>query len=204
MKSYFITTVYMLALLCTLFTMTSCKESDDTVEEFPNWQATNEAAFRSIYAQAVEKSAAGDASWKVIRQWSMPAEPELFPLDPEDHIVVEVLEKGEGSGCPIYSQAVKCHYQGRLLPSTSYKDGMVFDQSFYGTFSEATATPSTLQVNGVVDGFSTALQNMHIGDRWRVYIPYQLGYGTTAKDVIPAYSTLVFEIRLVGYGELET
>lgn len=203
MKHYFITTLYLVTFLCAVFTTTSCKESDDSVEEFPNWKATNEAAFRSIYGQAVEKAAAGDASWKVIRQWSMPAEPDIFPLDPEDHIVVQVLESGTGSGCPIFTQSVKCHYQGRLLPSTSYKDGLVFDQSYYDTFNEATSAPATLQVNGVVDGFSTALQNMHIGDYWRVYIPYQLGYKEAGQGSIPGYSTLVFDIRLVSYGSVE-
>jgi FKBP-type peptidyl-prolyl cis-trans isomerase FklB len=56
-----------------------------------------------------------------------------------------------------------------------------------------------LRTNYVVDGFSTALQNMHIGDRWLVYIPYTLGYGTTDSGTIPAYSTLVFDITLLAY-----
>lgn len=89
---------------------------------------------------------------------------------------------------------------GRLLPSTSYADGLVFDKSYYGTFNEATANPATFTINGgLVDGFATAMQNMHIGDKWRVYIPYQLGYGKKGAKTIPAYSTLIFEIILVSY-----
>ena len=49
------------------------------------------------------------------------------------------------------------------------------------------------------DGFATALQHMHIGDYWRVYIPYTLGYGSSDSDVIPAYSTLIFDVELVAY-----
>ena len=43
---------------------------------------------------------------------------------------------------------------------------------------------------------------MHIGDRWIVYVPYQLGYGTTDQStnvVVPAYSMLIYDVRLVGY-----
>jgi FKBP-type peptidyl-prolyl cis-trans isomerase FklB len=51
----------------------------------------------------------------------------------------------------------------------------------------------------VVSGFTTALLNMHPGDYWRVTIPYQLGYGATASGSVPAYSTLIFEIKLVEF-----
>ena len=51
---------------------------------------------------------------------------------------------------------------------------------------------------GVVDGFSTALQNMVEGDRWIVYIPYQLGYGSSEVASIRGtnYSTMRFDITL--------
>jgi len=54
-------------------------------------------------------------------------------------------------------------------------------------------------VSGVVDGFTTALQHMRKGDRWKVYIPYQLGYGESANSSIPGYSTLVFDITLNNF-----
>ena len=54
-------------------------------------------------------------------------------------------------------------------------------------------------VSNVVDGFATALMHMHPGDHWMVYIPYQLGYGTTGNGSIPAYSMLRFEIALDSY-----
>ena len=76
----------------------------------------------------------------------------------------------------------------------------VFDQSWTGEFDEATAKPSTFAVTGtVVDGFSTLLQYMHIGDKWRVYIPYQLAYGEKVQGSVPAYSTLIFDVELVHY-----
>jgi len=61
------------------------------------------------------------------------------------------------------------------------------------------ATPTKFAVSGVVKGFSTALMRMHRGDHWRIYIPYQLGYGSGARSVIPAYSTLIFDLRLEDF-----
>ncbi len=193
-----------LALLPLLFlaltATTSCSEDDDTEEEFPDWEATNTAYFSNLYTTAQALIAGGDTSWKIIRSWSLPADDDIFTADEEDNIVVEVLEEGNGEGCPLYSDYAWVHYKGSLLPSVSYPSGYVFDQSYYGDYNEATAMPSSLLVSSLVDGFATALQNMHIGDYWRVYIPYQLGYGTVDSGSIPAYSTLIFEIRLIAYA----
>ena len=47
------------------------------------------------------------------------------------------------------------------------------------------------------DGLATALQNMHLGDHWTVYVPYQLGYGSADKGNIPPYSILIYDVTLV-------
>ena len=188
--------LYLLALLAPVGLLSSCSESDNEEEEFPNWKNTNEQYFNNLYAMAKSSADMGDKSWKVIRQWSLE---ESTAKDPYDYIVVNVLENGTGSGCPLYTDSVKVHYEGRLLPSTSYPDGYVFDKSFTGEFNPATALPAKFAVSGMIDGFTTALQYMHIGDRWKVYIPYQLGYGSSASGSIPAYSTLVFDVTLVSY-----
>ena len=94
---------------------------------------------------------------------------------------------------------MKVHYQGRLIPSPTYPKGYLFDSSYSGTFDPLIASPAKFAIRGVVDGFSTALLNMRRGDYYRVYIPYQLGYGLTASGSIPAGSTLIFEIRLVDF-----
>jgi len=51
----------------------------------------------------------------------------------------------------------------------------------------------------VVSGLATALQKMHIGDRWLVYIPYNLGYGESDSGSVPAYPTLIFDVTLTAY-----
>lgn len=174
--------------------VTSCSESEEESHELDNWQERNEVYFRDVYEQAV--AADDTTAWRLIRNWSYVEE---AATDTDDYIVVEVLETGTGSGHPMYSDSVYVHYSGRLIPSDSYPDGYNFDSSYSGEFSTETALPTKFAVNALIDGFTTALLNMNIGDYWRVYVPYNLGYGTTTSNSIPGYSTLIFEIYLVAY-----
>ena len=184
------------ALFVAVFGMAACSETDDDEEEFPDWKNTNDEYFENLYDETVEYIEAGGTDWKIIPSWALE---ENVVDDSYDNIIVEVINEGTGSGCPLYSDTVKVHYEGRLLPSVSYPEGYVFDQSFYGEYDTTTAMPSTFAVTALVDGFATAVQNMHIGDRWKVYTPYQLGYGVSGSGTIPTYSVLIFDITLVSY-----
>jgi len=188
--------IYLMVLMVAVFGLSSCSEDDDSVEEFPDWQSYNESYWESLYSTTEAKIKAGDTSWKIIRNYSYPADATLAKTD---YIIVHVKEEGKGSGCPLYTDSVRVHYSGHLLPSTSYTSGYIFDSSYTGELNPATAIPSKFAVGSLIDGFCTALQYMHIGDRWEVYIPYQLGYGVTDSDNIPGYSTLVFDVMLVAY-----
>lgn len=172
--------------------LSSCSESDDEVVEFDNWQQRNDTYFNDLYNRAKSNST---GEWKVFTQWSIN---EDVATKADDHIVVQVLESGTGSGSPLYTDSVAIHYSARLIPSVSYPEGYEFDKSWAGTFQAAVSKPYSGRVNSFVDGFATALQQMHVGDHWKVYIPYRLGYGSSAGS-IPAYSTLIFDLRLVAY-----
>ncbi|GHT25532.1 hypothetical protein AGMMS4957_20490 [Bacteroidia bacterium] len=89
----------------------------------------------------------------------------------------------KGAVHPIQTAQVVVNYVGKLGSET------IFDQGRGAKFT----------VNGVVTGFSTALQNMVVGDKWEICIPYALGYGTagSSSGYIPGYSTLFFEIELL-------
>lgn len=200
---------YLFSLLAIVFALSSCSEDDNTVDEYANWQERNEKAFADTLAYANAQIKEGNAQWKVIRQWSLNDQTpnvdasgnktELTYKDC-DYIVVKVLEEGKGSGCPMYTDSVKVSYSGRLLGTDSYPNGYVFDKSFEGTYDKATAQLSTFAVSGLVDGFTTALLNMHIGDHWLVYVPHQLAYGSSGSgSSVPAYSMLRFEIVLDSY-----
>lgn len=173
MKKYNIFALLMLLIAPLCFI--ACSENEDTVEEFPDWKNRNEAYFDNVYEKAMGIE---DGSWKIIRNYSLE---DTIPAGYADHIVVEVLEEGTGSGCPMFTDSVLVHYRGRLLPSTSYSEGYVFDESYEGEFNPQTALPRQLYVGGLIDGFTTALQYMHIGDRWRVLYPLSAGLRINRK-----------------------
>ena len=186
-----------LLLLGLLLAASACSENDGEPDEFPNWQQTNDAYFASLYNRALEMKLSSDystaSSWKVLRKWSLV---DSLAKKPTDYVVVHVLQSGTSDETPCYTDSVRVSYEGRLLPSTNFPDGYVFDRSYYGDFDLGTAKPSTFAVGGVIEGWTTVLQQMHPGDYWEVTIPYNLGYGTTASGSIPAYSTLIFKIYL--------
>lgn len=93
----------------------------------------------------------------------------------------------EGSGPkPTASSTVKTHYHGTLT------DGTVFDSSV------ERGEPISFPVNGVIRGWTEALQLMPVGSKWKLFIPAELGYGPRPTGKIPANSTLIFEVELLG------
>ncbi|MBR6251255.1 MAG: FKBP-type peptidyl-prolyl cis-trans isomerase [Bacteroidales bacterium] len=97
----------------------------------------------------------------------------------------EILREGNGRK-PKATDSVSCHYHGTLI------DGTVFDSSV------ERGEPATFPVNGVIQGWVEALQLMPIGSKWKLYIPYNLGYGARgAGSSIPPYATLIFEVELL-------
>ena len=75
---------------------------------------------------------------------------------------------------------VSIHYKGTLI------NGREFDNSW------KRGCPEAFRLNQVIEGWQLALQEMRVGDRWIIYIPYSLGYGNRASGPIPAFSTLIF------------
>ena len=186
--------LFLFSLVCLTTLFVACSEENDTVEEFPNWQENNDKYFNALYQRATEKTLGNP--WTAIREWSLPTD---YNAQSTDHIVVRVIEKGEGTVSPLYTDSVTVIYSGRLLPSTSYPTGFVFDQSFVDDFNPKTAAARGFRVSSnIVDGFATALQQMHCGDRWEVYIPANLGYGTAGNSSagVPGHSVLIFDLML--------
>lgn len=97
----------------------------------------------------------------------------------------EVLSVGTGRK-PGKSDYVRCHYEGRLV------DGILFDSSV------KRGEPVVFAVKDVIRGWMEALLLMKEGAKWRITIPYHLGYGELGVDGrIPPFSTLVFEVELL-------
>ena len=97
----------------------------------------------------------------------------------------EVLVQGKGKK-PTAEQTVKVHYEGTLI------DGTVFDSSYQR------GEPIEFPLNGVIRGWTEGLQLMPVGSKYKLYIPYELGYGERgAGQSIPPYSTLIFTVELL-------
>lgn len=104
----------------------------------------------------------------------------------------KVLTSGDGKQ-PKDTDTVTTHYKGTLI------DGREFDSSYKRD------QPASFPVKGVIAGWTEALQLMHVGDKWQLFIPADLAYGATKRsELIDANSTLIFEIELLsinGDGE---
>lgn len=98
----------------------------------------------------------------------------------------EVLQASDSGAQPTPEDVVTVHYEGRL------PDGTVFDSSIQR------GTPIDLPVGGVIPGWVEALQLMHEGEKFRIYIPSELAYGEMSPSPqIPANSVLVFDLELL-------
>ena len=198
---------YMFLLMMSVVMLASCSEDDDTEDEYANWQQRNEKAFADTLAYA--KQQGESKGWYVIRNWSLQNQTPYkdsqgneanLSYSGDDYIVMHVLHAGTGTETPMYTDSIQMSYRGRLIPTASYEDGYVYDQTFSGDYDSRTALPTSAAVNtGWVDGFTTALLNMHVGDHVQVFIPQNLGYGSQSNTGIPAYSMLRFELVLNAY-----
>jgi len=103
----------------------------------------------------------------------------------ESGLQYEILVAGDGEK-PTASATVRTHYHGTLI------DGTVFDSSY------DRGQPAEFPVNGVIAGWTEALQMMPVGSKWRLTIPYNLAYGERgAGGAIGPYQTLVFDVELL-------
>jgi FKBP-type peptidyl-prolyl cis-trans isomerase FklB len=173
--------------------VSSCSEGSDEAGEYDNWQVRNDAKIQEWFNNSALTKC---QSYAIDGISSKPA----------DYIYVEVLESGDADNpTPFFSDTCRVAYRGHLIPTDSYPEGYVFDQSYTGDFNWQTAYVKTEAISGVVAGFSTALTKMRVGDRWRVHIPYMLGYGksdytpTGSSTTILGCSNLTFEIALFDF-----
>lgn len=103
-------------------------------------------------------------------------------------ILYKVLKSGDPNGkTPNLSNVIVAHYTGRTI------NGKQFDNSYSGA-------PLAIRLRELIEGWIIALQRMHAGDKWELYIPAEMGYGKFAQPGIPAYSTLIFEIELISFA----
>lgn len=100
-----------------------------------------------------------------------------------------VLNEGTGTTHPLATDKVKVHYHGTLI------DGTVFDSSV------DRGEPISFGLNQVIKGWTEGLQLMVVGEKRRLFIPSNLGYGNRAAGSIAPGSVLIFDVELLGINE---
>jgi FKBP-type peptidyl-prolyl cis-trans isomerases 1 len=96
-----------------------------------------------------------------------------------------VVKQGNGKS-PKPTDSVECHYEGRLINGTKFDSS--YDRKETATFG----------VTQVIPGWVEALQLMKEGDKWELFIPYNLAYGERgAGQHIPPFSALIFDVELI-------
>ena len=98
----------------------------------------------------------------------------------------KILVKGNGQ-VPQTTDKVLVNYEGRLV------DGTVFDAS-----AKHGDKPASFRADQVIRGWTEALTMMPVGSKWQLYIPYDLAYGSRDMGNIKPFSTLIFDVELVG------
>ncbi len=100
----------------------------------------------------------------------------------------KIITEGTGK-MPKETETVTTHYRGSLV------DGTEFDSSY------KRGEPVTFPVNGVIAGWTEALQLMKAGSKWQLFIPPDLGYGENGPEPIGPNSTLIFDVELISVTE---
>lgn len=103
-------------------------------------------------------------------------------------IYYKVLKEGDKSSAqPTVRSIITAHYTGWTF------NGKKFDSSRGGV-------PLACRLCDLIEGWIIAMQQMHIGDKWEIYLPAEMGYGKFSQPGIPGGSTLIFEIELISIG----
>ncbi|MCE5205862.1 MAG: FKBP-type peptidyl-prolyl cis-trans isomerase [Porphyromonadaceae bacterium] len=170
-------------LIFTLFFTLLFSACDKTETFNDQWQLDNEAQFTAIATN--------------------PAYTKLNSQSGKGFVMYKEIQSGDGE-TPYFTDKVKVLYTGWYkniwsMPDTytDNKNNIIYNKVIFDS-TENNNIPRTFAVNGVVDGFSTALQHMRVGDKWEVWMPWKLAYGESGNSSIQGYTTLVFEIELVS------
>ncbi len=166
--------------VCSCAVFVACNDDDNTWDDYKDWREANVAFYdEQRFAMGPDGN---NIYHSLTPAWNTSA-----------NILIQYLNdrsKTVGNLSPMLTSTVDVKYIGRLY------DGVPFDSSYRQTASYGDSIFRT-QPSSVISGWTIALLDMRVGDSARVIIPYNLGYGASGSGVIPPYSTLVFDMKLV-------
>lgn len=173
--------LYFFAAVCAAFIFASC--GDQTVSFDDQWKLDNEAQFARIAAN--------------------PEYTKLESKSNEGYIMYKKIASGTGEK-PFFTDEVKVLYTGWYKNEwgkgdtyTGEHGNIITNKKIFDSTANRNNIPSPMVVSRMVDGFRTALQEMQVGDKWEIWIPWNLAYGARGSNNIRGYTTLVFEIELI-------
>lgn len=163
--------------------LTSCFKDDEEkiADDYAEWRKANTAWFQ-------EQAARTDYYTTVTAPW-----------DPNAQVLIHWFNdttQTKNNLKPKFSSMVDVKYYLRLY------DGTAVDSSYLST-SPADSLFRCRLSSGIIEGWAIAVPKMHVGDSCHVIVPYNVGYGTTSSDDIKPFSTLQFDIKLVGIPKYE-
>lgn len=168
---------FALMLMCVL-AVSSCKDDKDEEVIDETYKLENEAAFQ-------EKL--NDHSYT---KWNSPAN--------NGFVLAKQIKEGTGKQI-YYNSRISVYYKGSLI------DGTVFDSCLEEDTTPfkcvVSSTYATTGYSSVIPGWTVALQYMREGDKWEVWIPQELGYGSIGQGSIKPYATLIFEIEVASVDQ---
>jgi len=173
--------LYYLAAIMVFCCIASCEDEKDNHKE--KWMITNIGELNTIKMNPEYK--------------------ELHSPGNEGSIYYKVIKAGEGKDTIRYTNTISCYFKGWFIadyPEYSIKAGGLFDRQL---FDDGPPVYYNVGASGLIRGWKTALQNMVVGDKWEIWVPYQLGYGrddykqSSSSFAIPGFSTLVFELEVL-------
>lgn len=177
--------------------LASCSKDTQVADPYSDWAVRNDAYIDSIAAVCANPPAG--ESWQKVLNYKLQSDSEAglgyqdYTPGKNDYVYMKLFPQDniEPLGIsPLGTDTVAVHYRGKLI------NGTVFDQSFSGNWNAEVSEPRSFAVSGVIVGWTTALMQMKEGQHVELYIPASLGYGSVASGEIPAYSALVFDVRL--------
>ena len=191
--------LYLLGIFFSLsIGITSCSKDTQVADPYSDWAVRNDAYIDSI-ASICANPPAGE-NWLRILNYKIQTEAseglgyQNYTPGKNDYVYMKLFPQDniEPLGIsPLSTDTVSVHYRGKLI------NGTVFDQSFSGNWNADVSEPRKFcTVGNSITGWSTALMQMKEGQHVELYIPAALGYKSVARDEIPAYSALVFDVRL--------
>lgn len=155
------------------FSFIACNTDDNNDEETREWKSYQDKIF-------------ADAASDYPGTWESRSNNGFIRFKKSDQLTETRVSK---EGLIEYSDTVVCRYEGWRFEMNGEK--YVFDST-----EDRNKIPATFTVNGVIDGWTTALQNMKEGDEYEICVPYKLGYGSSGSTdgSIRGYTTLFFRL----------